>query len=104
MTEANQGRALRLDLDAEDLGRGLGGLVVTLLDVVRQLLERQALRRVDAGALSEDQMERLGRALMSLEKGIAEMRQTFGVSEGDGGPPLAVVDLDAQQEEAREWQ
>ena len=104
MTDSNERRALRLNLDAENLGRGLGGLVVTLLDVVRQLLERQALRRVDAGALSEDQIEQLGRALMSLENGITEMRQIFGVSEGDGGLPLAVVDLDAEQKEARRWQ
>jgi hypothetical protein len=101
MTDSSKRRALRLNLDAEDLGRGLGGLVVTLLDVVRQLLERQALRRVDAGALTDHQIERLGRALISLEEGIGELRQIFGVCEGEDGLPLAVVDLDAEQQEAQ---
>jgi hypothetical protein len=104
LTDSNARRTLRLQLDAEDLGRGLGGLVVTLLDVVRQLLERQALRRVDAGALTEDQIEQLGRALLGLEEGITELRGIFGVSEGDGGLPFSVVDLDAEHSEVQRCQ
>ena len=96
MTEAGgERRALRLDVDGDDLGRGLGRLVVALLDVVRQLLERQTLRRVDANALSSEQTERVGRALLNLEEGIAEMRTIFGVPEGDIVLPLNVLDLDA---------
>ena len=60
-------RGRRLAGSGEDVGRGLGRLVVMLLDVVRQVVERQALRRVDAGDLSEADVERLGRALMELE-------------------------------------
>jgi hypothetical protein len=91
-------RALRLNLDADQLGRGLGRLVVALLEVVRELLERQALRRVDAASLSAEQTERLGRALLALEDGIAEMREIFGVREADIALPLNVVDLDGRDD------
>lgn len=100
MTQAGGGkRALRLDVDGDDLGRGLGRLVVALLDVVRQLLERQTLRRVDANSLSPEQTERVGRALLDLEEGIAEMRTIFGVPEGETALPLSVVDLEASARE-----
>lgn len=82
---------MRIDGDAEDVGRGLGGLVVTLLDIVRQLIERQALRRVESGSLTAEQVERLGRALHGLEDRFAELRDVFG-AEGDVRLP---VDLDA---------
>jgi hypothetical protein len=100
MTTEARRRALRLEVDADDLGRGLGRLVVALLDVVRQLLERQALRRVDANALDPDQIERLGQALLSLEAGIAELRGAFGVPEGDIALPVRVVDLDQDERRA----
>jgi len=64
-------------IDAADAGRGLGQLVVTVLDIVRQLLERQALRRVDSGTLSDEQVERLGNALQALEERFAELRETL---------------------------
>jgi hypothetical protein len=95
MTESSdrKKRALRLDLDAEDVSQGLGRLVVALLDVVRQLLERQALRRVDANALTPEQIERVGQALLSLQGGIVDLRDMFGVPEGEVALPLKVVDL-----------
>jgi hypothetical protein len=52
---------------------GLAGLVVVLVDLVRQLLQRQALRRMDAGSLTDDEVERVGRALMSLEQQVADL-------------------------------
>ncbi|BCJ31693.1 gas vesicle protein GvpJ [Actinocatenispora sera] len=52
---------------------GLAGLVVVVVDLVRQLLQRQALRRMDAGNLTDDEVERLGRALMSLEQQVADL-------------------------------
>jgi hypothetical protein len=71
--------ARRLAGSGEDVGRGLGRLVVTLLEVVRQVVERQALRRVDAGDLSPADIERLGRALMDLETTFDELTEHFGV-------------------------
>lgn len=82
MTAPRGRKPLRLDADPDDVGRGLGGLVVAVLDLVRQLLERQALRRVDAGGLSTDEVERLGQALLALEERFEELRETFGVGSG----------------------
>ena len=84
--------ARRLAGSGEDVGRGLGRLVVTLLEVVRQVVERQALRRVDAGDLSPADIERLGRALMDLETTFDELTEHFGVVPEDLYLPL---DLDA---------
>jgi hypothetical protein len=84
--------AQRLAGSGEDVGRGLGRLVVTLLDVVRQVVERQALRRVDVGDLSDAQVERLGRALMDLDATFDELIEHFGVRPDDVYLPL---DLDA---------
>jgi hypothetical protein len=84
--------AQRLAGSGEDVGRGLGRLVVTLLDVVRQVVERQALRRVDDGDLDPEQVERLGRALMQLEATFDELTEHFGVEPNDVFLP---IDLDA---------
>lgn len=78
----------RIDIDAENLGQGLGRLVVVILDVVRQVLERQALRRVDGGSLSPEEIERLGQALLGLEVRFAELRAIFGVSEDPQSLPV----------------
>jgi hypothetical protein len=77
------GRTPRITADAEDLGRGLGQLVVALLDLVRDLLERQAIRRMDGGGLTDEEIERLGQALLDLDERFEELRDTFGV-ERDG--------------------
>jgi gas vesicle protein GvpK len=86
---AGRGRQ-RFEGTGEDVGRSLGRLVVTLLEVVRQVIERQALRRVDGGDLSEEQVERLGQALIDLEDTFDELRDTFGVREEDWYLPLDV--------------
>ena len=82
-----------LDLDATDVGRGLAALVVTVLDLLRQVLERQALRRVDAGDLTSDEIERLGQALLALEDAFADLRDKLGLAEGDVSAPMDVADL-----------
>ena len=64
----------RFDLDA---GRGLGRLVVAVLDILRELIERQVLRRIDAGALTPEEIERLGRALLDLDRQFRELRAYF---------------------------
>jgi hypothetical protein len=84
----------RLEGSGEDVGRGLGRLVVTLLEVVRQVVERQALRRVEAGDLTAEQIERLGQALMQLEETFDELIDHFGVVPNDVYLPLDLVGLD----------
>lgn len=56
---------------------GLGGLVVAVVEIVRQLLERQALRRMEHGSLTADQIERLGHALMQLEEQVHQLADIF---------------------------
>lgn len=69
--------------DREQLVRGVSQLVLTLVEVIRDLLERQAIRRVEAGGLDDDQIERLGIALQALEERMAEMKEVFGVTDED---------------------
>jgi hypothetical protein len=83
----------RLAGSGEDVGRGLGRLVVTLLEVVRQVVERQAVRRVDVGDLTDEQVERLGRALMQLEATFDELIEHFGVVPNDVFLPLDLAGL-----------
>jgi hypothetical protein len=73
----------RINADPEDLERGLAQLVMTVVELLRQLMERQALRRIDGGTLSDEQVERLGRTFMELDKRMAELRETFGLTEED---------------------
>ncbi len=74
---------MRVETDRDDVARGLAQLVLTLIELLRQLMERQAIRRVEAGGLSEEQVERLGQALMALEEQMGELREEFGLSEED---------------------
>ena len=76
------GRA-RLDLDPERLKNGLGQLVLTLIKLLHEVLERQALRRIEAGSLTAEQIERLGLTLMGQAKEIDRLRKEFGLEEDD---------------------
>lgn len=73
----------RIDADPESVERGLVSLVLTVVELLRQLMERQALRRVDQGTLTDDQIEQIGRTLMALEKRMAELRDHFGLDPED---------------------
>jgi len=73
----------RVDADPENVERGLAQLVLTIVELLRQLMERQALRRVEAGNLDEETIERLGRTLMSLETRMNELKETFGLEDAD---------------------
>jgi hypothetical protein len=62
---------------------GLARLVLTLVELLRELLERQAVRRMEGEGLADDDIERMGRALIDLEQKMAELRAVFGLSEAD---------------------
>ncbi len=62
---------------------GLARLVLALVELLRQLLERQAVRRMEGERLSDDQVERMGLALRDLEAKMAELRAVFGLTEED---------------------
>lgn len=73
----------RINADPEGVERGLAQLVLTIVELLRQLMERQALRRVEAGGLSEEQIERLGETLMLLAERMEELKREFGLEERD---------------------
>jgi len=74
---------LRIDADPESVEKGLVTLVLTLVELLRQLMERQALRRVEQGSLTDDQIEKVGSTLMALEARMAELRDHFGLTAED---------------------
>jgi hypothetical protein len=79
----NTPTALRIDADPEHVERGLAGLVLTVVDLLRELMERQALRRMEAGSLDDEETERLGRAFMKLNERMDELKEEFGLTDED---------------------
>ncbi|MBL1100253.1 gas vesicle protein K [Streptomyces coffeae] len=73
----------RIEVDKESARQSLAGLVLTIVELLRQLMERQALRRIDQGGLSDEQIEKLGLTLMALEENMTELREHFGLTEED---------------------
>jgi gas vesicle protein GvpK len=73
----------RLSADPQSVEKGLASLVLTVIELVRQLMERQAIRRIDVGDLTSDQIERVGLTLMKLEEAMAELREHFGLTAAD---------------------
>jgi hypothetical protein len=76
-------RRIRLDTRPESAQKDLAALVLTIVELLRQLMERQALRRVDDGTLTEEQIENIGMTLMALEDRMAELREHFGLEPED---------------------
>jgi hypothetical protein len=73
----------RISADPEIVENGLARLVLSIIELIRRLLEKQALRRMDAGTLTEEEIERLGNALMKLEEKMDELKRVFGLSDED---------------------
>ena len=73
----------RITADPESIENGLARLVLSIIELVRRLLEKQALRRMDTGNLSEAEIERLGNALMKLEEKMGELKEVFGLTDDD---------------------
>lgn len=73
----------RIDADPEKVEQGLAQLVLTVIELLRQLMERQALRRMETGNLSDEQIERLGETFMKLDRRMRELTEHFGLEEGD---------------------
>lgn len=73
----------RLETDAESVERDLFKLVLTIIELVRQLMEKQALRRVDEGDLTDEQIEGLGTGLMHLEQAMEDLKGRYGLTTAD---------------------
>jgi hypothetical protein len=69
----------RVNADPEELEKGLAHLVLTIIELLRQLMERQALHRIEGGSLTADEIERLGRTFMALEDRMEELKVAFGL-------------------------
>ena len=72
---------MNVQIDGDDLRTGLVGLVVALAEIVKETLQLQALRRMEAGSLTEAELERLGQALMDLDEAFDRMKADLGVSD-----------------------
>ncbi len=70
-----------LDIDEENLKHGVLGLVIAIVEVVRDALKLQAMRRIESDRLSEEETERLGEALMDLDVAIEEIKEEQGITE-----------------------
>ena len=73
----------RVNADPEQVEKGLAQLVLTLVELLRQLMERQALRRMDTGTLTDEQIERLGDTFLKLDSRMRELTEHFGLEKGD---------------------
>ena len=80
---SDQSHSRRINADQNTVEKDLAKLVLALVDLVRRLMERQAARRVNAGSLSEDEVERMGETFLKLERRMEELRMTFGLARED---------------------
>ena len=83
LAEVAEGLPPRLNTDPEKVENGLAKLVLTLIEVLRKVLEHQAVRRMEGGHLSEAEIEKLGVALLRLNERMQEMKDTFGLTDED---------------------
>ena len=83
---ARSAQRVRYRLDGDDpeaAERGLAALVLTIVELLRQLMERQALRRVEDGTVSDERAERLGTTLMRLDEAMNELTEKFGIERSE---------------------
>ncbi len=73
----------RLNAEPEQVDQGLARLVLTVIELLRKVLEHQAVRRMDGGTLTDEEVERLGLALLKLSERMDELKTTFGLSDED---------------------
>ena len=73
----------RINVNRDDIEAGLAKLVLTLVELLRRVLEHQAVRRMEGGSLTDDQIEQLGLALMRLQERMAELKTAFGLADDE---------------------
>lgn len=70
-----------VDIDEKNLKHGVLGLVIALVEIIKDTLKLQAVKRMEGGSLTQEEMERLGEALMDLDTAIDEIKQEQGITE-----------------------
>ncbi len=83
LTQVDPGLPRRINADQQNVEQGLAKLVLTLIELIRRLLEKQAIRRMEAGSLTDEEVERLGETFIKLEEKMAELKATFGLQDED---------------------
>ena len=73
----------RIESEPDTVGRDLGRLVLTLVELLRQLMEKQALRRMEGGSLTDEEIERLGETFLKLSQRMDELKVEFGLEDRD---------------------
>ena len=81
--EVDDALTRRINADPESVERGLAQLVLTVVELLRQIMERQALRRIEAGTLTEEEIERMGQTFMALEERMQELLAEFELDKED---------------------
>jgi hypothetical protein len=83
LNELSRSLPQHINAQPDNAGQELGKLVLTLVEVVRKVLEHQAVRRMDSGTLSPEEVEKLGLALLRLREKMDELKATFGLLDED---------------------
>ena len=81
LKQSQQSLPRHLDVDPDNVERGLAKLVLTLIELLRRLMERQALHRIDSGSLTEEEIERLGETFLKLDARMEELIQIFDLED-----------------------
>lgn len=81
--EVKASEAERINIDPKNVEKGLLKLILTIVELLRKLLEKQALRRIDGGSLSNEEIERVGLTLMRLENKMQEFKKIFSLEDED---------------------
>ena len=79
--EVKDSHAERINIDPQNVEKGLAKLILTLVELIRKLLEKQAIRRIDAGSLTEEEIEKVGETLMKLEGKMKELKEILGLKD-----------------------
>lgn len=72
---------MAVNIDGKDLKQGVMGLVIAVVEVLKEALKHQAVRRMESGALGQGEVERLGAALMEIDRAVDEIKEEYGVKE-----------------------
>ena len=81
--ESSRASPSRIKLDPDNVRNGLAQLVLALVELLRELLERQALRRIDGGSLTDEETERIGETFLRLAEEIERLKEYFGFTDED---------------------
>ena len=79
--EVKDSEAERINIDPKNVEKGLAKLVLTLVELIRKLLEKQAMRRIEGGSLTDEEIERMGETLLKLENKMQELKEIFGLKD-----------------------